>query len=52
VAAAAAHRQREQQHDGAEGELAEDDLNRAEPAKGQLDEQKPRPPQHREEVEA
>jgi hypothetical protein len=39
----AAHRQREQQHDGAEGELAEDDLNRAEPAQRELDEQNPDP---------
>ena len=43
---------RNEQYQGAERKLAEDDLAGAEAAQGELDEQEPGPPQHREEAEA
>jgi hypothetical protein len=44
--------QGDQQYEGAERKLTEDELTRAEAAKGELNEQEPGPPQHREDAEA
>ena len=43
---------RNEQDQGAERKLAEDDLAGAEAAQGELNEQEPGPPQHREDAEA
>jgi hypothetical protein len=48
----ATYGQRNKQYEGAERKLAEDDLAGAEAAQGELDEQEPGPPQHREDAEA
>ena len=44
--------QRKKQHGSAEAELTEDHLDGAEATQGELDEQEPGPPQHREDAEA
>jgi hypothetical protein len=44
--------QRKKQHGSAKAELPEDHLDGAESTQGELDEQEPRSPQDREEIEA
>jgi hypothetical protein len=46
------HGQHEEQDYGAEPELTEDHLDRTKTTQGELDEQEPRSPQDREEIEA